>query len=190
MTFQDSKPEIDVPESKTCIVQKLYTCKMYVSGRSVFGRPAFDSILWLEGSVLAMAKCTRNVGSRTRSSQIQKLAWNKLKGKSLQLAFRWGKAVKDVHFLVFAENIDNIEYVNIYIYKCIYSVQNTQHLQGFWFGFQGCLDLGKRALLLEMISGTHTAWFALLCLVCLANLRVSECVGGSRISFEACGISF
>ena len=43
---------------------------------------------------------TRNVGSRTRSSQIQTLAWNKLKGKSLQLAFRWWKVVKDVHFLV------------------------------------------------------------------------------------------
>ena len=52
---------------------------------------------------------TRNVGSRTRSSQIQKLAWNKLKGKSLQLAFRWGKAIKDVHFLALLKKMNNIE---------------------------------------------------------------------------------
>ena len=89
-----------------------------------------------------MITYTRNVGSRTRSSQIQTLAWNKLKGKSLQLAFRWWKVVKDVHFLVLLKiwiTLNNSIYICIYIYVyiytyvyiCIYSVQNTQHLQGF-----------------------------------------------------------
>ena len=38
MKFQDSKPEIKAPESKTYILH----CKMYVFGRSAVGRQDFD----------------------------------------------------------------------------------------------------------------------------------------------------
>ena len=170
---------------------------------------------------------TRNVGSRTRSSQIQKLAWNKLKGKSLQLAFMLGKAVKDVYFLVLLNIYIYIIYIyiiyiyiyiyifryiyinreRVYIYIIyIYDVQHTQYVQGFDWVF-GVAPIGRKALLLEIVSGTQYTYFAasyslrsarflvlyllcLLCLLCLAHLRASEYVGGSRISFEACGISF
>jgi hypothetical protein len=71
---------------------------------------------------------------------MQKFSWDKLKSKSLQLAFRWGKAVKDIHFLVLL----------------MYLVQNTHYVPRFCMGFQGCSDwVRSRALLLEMISGTH-----------------------------------
>ena len=39
MKFQDSKPEIEAPESKTYILH----CKIYVFGRSAVGRPDFDA---------------------------------------------------------------------------------------------------------------------------------------------------
>ena len=60
---------------------------------------------------------TRNVGSRTR----QKLAWDELKGKSLQLAFRWRNAVKDAHFLVLLIYICIYIYVYTYTYRYIYT---------------------------------------------------------------------
>ena len=39
MKFQDSKPEIEAPESKTYILH----CKMYVFGKSAVGRQDFDA---------------------------------------------------------------------------------------------------------------------------------------------------
>ena len=74
------------------------------------------------------------------------------------------------------------KHIYIYIYMYI-QCPKKNIFKVFDLGFK-VADLGKRALLLEMISGARTAWFALLCLVCLANLRVSQCVGGSRSSLS------
>ena len=60
-------------------------------------------------------KCRNHI----RFSQMEKLGWGKLKDKTLQLAVRWGKTVKDIHFLSFLGFAD------------IYGVQNAQDFQGF-----------------------------------------------------------
>ena len=51
-------------------------------------------------------------------------------------------------------------YIDMYIYIYAYGVQNPQYVRGFWLGFQGCSNLVKRALLLEMISGLVHTHFA------------------------------
>ena len=71
-------------------------------------------------------------------------------GKSLQLAFRWGKAVKDVHFLVLLIIYIYIERErerreSIFICIYIYMMFKIQYVQGFDSVF-GVAPIGRKSI--------------------------------------------